>query len=74
MEDHIGHKKKLLQTAFKEGKQELAVAIEMIDERINKLEAKEHEMERLISNVEREEPNQLESIKEFALAMDGESS
>ena len=34
MEDHIGHRKKSIQTVFKEGKQEVAAAIETIDEKI----------------------------------------
>ena len=34
IDNHIGHTKKLIQTVFKEGKQEVAAAIETIDEKI----------------------------------------
>ena len=39
MEDHKGHeeKRKKLQTVFKEGKQEVAAAIEIIDEKMREL-------------------------------------
>ena len=39
MEDHKGHeqKRKKLQTVFKEGKQEVAAAKEVIDEKIREL-------------------------------------
>ena len=45
IEDHIGHKKTNFRTVFSEGKQKVSAAIEIIDEKIVQLKAKEESME-----------------------------
>ena len=65
MEDHIGHKKKSIQTVFKEGKQEVAAAIETIDEKIRKLERQLKCMELGIKRADRDQLRQLKLFDSF---------
>ena len=70
MEDHIGHKRKLIKTVYKEDKQEVSTFIDIIDEKIREFKDKQKCMKTMIEEIDTDEEFELEYIIDFAKSLE----